>query len=107
MSEFKLTYSLPEQYANGVIGNNNISIGGAKSAVQDVLDDLNVDKVSDDAVVNIMGGISQGDIGDVGNLVGSFNHLDADTPLYSLLTLSLVTTAGIAFAGYALHGKRG
>lgn len=107
MSEFKLTYSLPDQYANGIIGNNNISIGGFKSEVENVLDDLNVDKVSGDDVVNIMGGISQGDIGDVGDLVGSFNHLEADSPLYSLLTLSLVTTAGIAFAGYALHGKRG
>lgn len=104
--ELVLPENLEEYEQNVVIENNQNTLDKIQGDVSGVLESVQVDFPSDSVISNVVDDIDVDKIQSFTE-IGGINNLSNDSNLFSLITLICVSTLGVAFIGYVLHGKRG
>lgn len=89
------------------IGENDKTVNDLENKVDDLINDMHVPTVNDSTIDDILGSVDNSSVEDVAGLVSVFDNDLLSVEMSEFLSLILIASLGIAFTGYALHGKRG
>lgn len=93
-------------YENGIVGNNNMVIGDYKDIADDFKDKTNVRKPTGEEVSSIMEYAANHTPQGITQYFDFFDNNILNEDFRRLLLAMMLTSLGMAFCGYALHGKR-
>lgn len=99
-------YYEKEEYYNGIISSNKENIYDINNRLGSISNSLNVGKPEQAVIDSISGNIPSDDLLEFTNSYGVMNNI-TDSNLINFFTVCMLSSVGVAFIGYALHGKRG
>ena len=89
----------------GIIDSNNNKLDDLQNQVGGIVDDLDSPKPGDNSVNEALDGIDIGSAQSIGSLIGINSHSTGG--FYRFVLTVCLSSLGVAFIGYVLHGKRG
>lgn len=97
----KSSYQIQEDQVN----QNNGVLNGLENQIGGIVEDLDTPKPEDDSVNEALDGIDVGSAQSLGSLIGF--HGQSNGGFYRFVLTVCLSSLGVAFIGYVLHGKRG
>lgn len=98
--------NLDSYYQGQTVDKNNTTIGGIETSLGNINNSLDVSKPNDDVVSSIGSNLHSSQINNFTNRYGFMNNI-TDKNFISFISALMLSSVGVAFIGYALHGKRG
>lgn len=106
-SGFLINYSTAEEYETGSLSSNSVLVGDFKAQAEDFKDKLNVQKPTNEQVADIIEIAQNNTPQGITQYFDFFDNNSLSADFKRLMLTMMLTSLGIAFCGYALHGKRG